>query len=393
MRRLFILVAAVVLVDTMFYAAITPLLPQYASDLDLSKSAAGVLSAAYAAGTLLGTFPGGWLAARFGVRPTVLAGLSLMSVAGLVFAFANDVALLDAARFLQGIGGACSWIGGYAWLISAAPAERRGELIGGALAAAIFGVVFGPVLGGIATAIGPELVFSTAAVFGSILAVWAWRTPAPAPTTFPGWRRVGAAVKVPSIAAGVWLVGLPALFSGVINVLAPLRLDDIGASGVVIGAVFLISALIEGFITPGFGRLADRRGRLWPMRIGFAAAAVMSLLLPVPGAVLALGVCVILAELTLALCWTPAMALLSDAAERIAVGQWFAFALVNLAWAGGQVAGGSGGGALADATSDAVPFAIAAVLLGLTAAAIAQSSSLKDAPAGRTREQYETPAA
>ena len=381
MRRLFLLVAAVVLVDTMFYAAITPLLPEYASDLDLSKSAAGVLSASYAAGTLLGTFPGGWFAARVGVRPTVLAGLSLMSVSGLAFAFANDVALLDAARFLQGVGGACSWIGGYAWLISASPAERRGELIGGALAAAIFGVMFGPVLGGIATAIGPEPVFSTAAILGSILAIWAWGTPAPAPTSFPGWRRVGRAVAVPAIAAGVWLVALPSIFSGVINVLAPLRLDEIGASGVVIGAVFLISALIEGFLTPGFGRLADRRGRFWPMRIGFAAAAVMALLLPVPEVVPVLGLCVIVGELTLALCWTPAMALLSDTAERIAVGQWFAFALVNLAWAGGQVAGGSGGGALADATSDAVPFAIAAVLLGLTAAAIARRTAPEEGAA------------
>jgi MFS family permease len=381
MRRLFLLVAAVVLVDTMFYAAITPLLPEYSSDLDLSKSAAGVLSASYAAGTLFGTFPGGWFAARFGVRPTVLTGLTLMSVSGLAFAFANDIALLDAARFLQGIGGAFSWIGGYAWLISAAPADRRGELIGGALAAAVFGVVFGPVLGGIATAIGPEPVFSTAAVFGSFLAIWAWGTPAPAPTSFPGWRRVGRAVAVPAVAAGVWLVALPAIFSGVINVLAPLRLDHIGASGVVIGAVFLISALIEGALTPSFGRLADRRGRLWPMRIGFAAAAVMSLLLPVPEVVAVLGVCVVLAELTLALCWTPAMAFLSDAAERIAVGQWFAFALVNLAWAGGQVAGGSGGGAVADATSDAVPFAIAAALLALTAAAVARRSATERATA------------
>ena len=88
-RRLFVLVAAVVLVDTMFFAAITPLLPEYADDLGLSKTAAGILSASYAAGTLLGTFPGAWIAARFGVRQTRAGGLGLMSAAGLVFAFAE----------------------------------------------------------------------------------------------------------------------------------------------------------------------------------------------------------------------------------------------------------------------------------------------------------------
>ena len=75
MRRLFPLVAAVILVDTMFYAAITPLLPEYADDLGLSKTAAGILSASYAAGTLLAALPSGWLAARIGFRPTMLAGL------------------------------------------------------------------------------------------------------------------------------------------------------------------------------------------------------------------------------------------------------------------------------------------------------------------------------
>ena len=39
MRRLFWLVAAVVLVDTMFFAAVAPLLPHYSDELNLSKTA------------------------------------------------------------------------------------------------------------------------------------------------------------------------------------------------------------------------------------------------------------------------------------------------------------------------------------------------------------------
>ena len=55
MRRLFWLVAAVVLVDTMFFAAVAPLLPHYSDELDLSKTGAGILTAAYPAGTFIGT--------------------------------------------------------------------------------------------------------------------------------------------------------------------------------------------------------------------------------------------------------------------------------------------------------------------------------------------------
>ncbi len=40
MRRLLLLVGAIVFVDTMFFAALTPLLPEYADDLGLSKAGA-----------------------------------------------------------------------------------------------------------------------------------------------------------------------------------------------------------------------------------------------------------------------------------------------------------------------------------------------------------------
>ena len=49
MRRLLLLVGAIVFVDTMFFAALTPLLPQYAEELGLSKAGAGLLAASYRA--------------------------------------------------------------------------------------------------------------------------------------------------------------------------------------------------------------------------------------------------------------------------------------------------------------------------------------------------------
>src|SRR3954470_17923289 len=128
----------------MFFAAIVPLLPQFVDEFDLSKTGAGILAAAYPAGTLLGSLPGGWLAARLGVRATVVVGLALLIVSSVTFAFAGSIAVLDAARFVQGLGSAASWAGALGWLIGAAPRERRGELIGSALAAAVAGALFGP---------------------------------------------------------------------------------------------------------------------------------------------------------------------------------------------------------------------------------------------------------
>jgi MFS family permease len=381
MRRLFAFVATVVLVDTMFYAAITPLLPHYVDELDLSKTAAGILSASYAAGTLLGSLPSGWLAARVGVRPTVLTGLGLLAGSSLVFAWADNVAVLDAARFAQGIGGACAWTGGLAWLLAVAPAAQRGELIGSALAAAIAGVLLGPVLGGAATVAGPEPVFSAVAAVAAGLAVWALATPAAAPREAPSVRSVAAAIVARPVLLGFWLVALPALLAGVLNVLAPLRLDELGASGLAVGAVFLVAAAIEAFASRYFGKVSDRHGRMYPIRIGLAAAAVLAVLLPLPAQVLAVAAGVVAVVLALAFLWAPAMALLSDAAEAIGLDQGFAVALVNLAWAGGQVLGGSSGAAIAEASSDWVPYAAVAALFAITFAVVSIGRGRAVAPA------------
>ena len=81
---------------------------------------------------------------------------------------------------------------------------------------------------------------------------------------------------------------------------------------------------------------------------------------------LAVAGVVVLAAVALGSFWAPAMAMLSDAAESRRIGQGYAMALINLAWAAGQVAGAAGGGSLAKATSDAVPFVLAAVLCVVT---------------------------
>src|SRR5690606_30660228 len=109
MRKLLVLAATVVFVETMFFAAVAPILPQLSEEFGLSKTHAGVLSGAYAVGTLLVAIPGGLLAAKFGPRRTVAAGLALMSLASLAFALGQHILLLDGARFVQGVGGAMAW--------------------------------------------------------------------------------------------------------------------------------------------------------------------------------------------------------------------------------------------------------------------------------------------
>ena len=356
MRRLLLLIGAVVFVDTMFFAALTPLLPQYADEHDLSKAGAGVLAAAYAAGALVGGIPGGLAAARLGVKPALLLGLGGMAVTTVVFGFAETVWLLDGARFLQGFSSSFSWTAGLAWIVAAAPGDRRGEAIGTAMGAAIFGALFGPVLGGVAAVTGTGAAFASVAVLALALGVWAARTPAFAPGARQPLRMLLRALADARIAAAVWLVALPALLFGTLGVLAPLRLDALGLGSLAIGATFLVAASIEGLLSPVLGRVSDRRGRLLPLRVGLAGSAVVAAMLPWLGVGWLLASLVVLAAASFGTFWTPAMSLLADRAEALGLDYAYGFALVNLAWAPGAATGAAGGGALARATSDAVPY-------------------------------------
>jgi MFS family permease len=373
-RRLLVMVSAIVLVDTMFYAAIAPLLPYYAHHFHLAKAQAGVLAAAYAAGTLLGSLPAGWMATRVGVRATILVGLGLMIVSSVAFAFARDIAALDIARFVQGVGGAGSWAAGLAWLIGRAPVNRRGEMIGAALSAAIVGALLGPVLGTAATQTSPKLVFLLVAGLGMLLLIWTLNERAPAQD---GDSRVAftPALRDARVMTGMWLTTLGALLYGTLAVLGPLRLSHLGASNVTIGVVFLVGAAAAGVVSPFAGRMADRRGWRVPVLAGLCASVVWVSLLALPRSVALLFVLIVVADPIFGIQYPPAGAMISDGAEATGLAQTYAFGLFNLAWAGGQFIGSAGSAGLAQATSDAVPYALLAALCVATVLAVRQSGT------------------
>ncbi len=359
MRRLVGLVSALVFVDTMLFAALTPLLGHFEQELHLSTATAGILVAAYAAGALIGGLPGGVAAARMGPRKAVLAGLALMAVASLGFAFSNDLAQLIATRLLQGIGSAFTWAGAFSWLIAATPRDRRGAVIGTAIGAAVFGALFGPVVGALAAELGRAAVFSGVSALAGVLAAMTL-TIASGPAEQPSLRALRRAGREPLFRAGLGLLALGSLLAGILSVLAPLHLSHAGWGPSAIGAVWLVAAAIEGVASPLIGRLADRRGIRTPVLYGLAGGGVVSLILTLELAPLPYGIMIVAASAAFGALFTPAFALIAEGADRTGLAQGMAFGMMNAAWALGAMAGPAGAGALAGATGEELPFLVAA---------------------------------
>jgi MFS family permease len=374
MRRLLLLVAVLVFVDTMLYAALTPLLPHFAHEFALSKLHAGILVAAYPAGALIGGLPGGAAAARLGPRRAVIVGLVGMGLASLGFALAGGFWGLFAARLLQGLGSAFTWAGAFSWLLAAAPRERRGRLLGSAMGAAVFGALFGPVIGAAAALVGRTVIFAALAGLSAVLIAVTLRLE-PAPVEHPSAAAIGRALRDYRFAAGLGLMALPSLLFGILAVLGPLRLSAAGWGAAAIGAVWLIGAALETVASPLVGRLLDRRGRLLPVRVALAFGTALALGLAAGPRPLVYAPLIVLSATAFGVLFTPAFALIADGAENVGLPQGMAFGFMSAAWAVGAFVGPAAGGAIAGATGDWIPYVLGA---GLCAAAFALARPASD---------------
>jgi MFS family permease len=331
------LCSTALLLDTVFFSVLSPLLAGYADSAHLSETAVGLLVAAYPLGMVLAAFPAGSLVSRYGPRTVLSGGLTLIAVTCVLFALAASGPQLIAFRFVQGVGAVLVWASAMSWVTNVAPPDRRGELAGRALGMAVLGAVVGPVVGALATIIGTLPVFTAVALTFLALVAVAVRLPAPVLTDSPGWRHAFGLLRDHRLRLGIWLLALGGVGAGVVNTLAPLTLADLGVTAVGTSVVFLAMAASAALSSPRVGRRADRHGRyvvaVVVLVVGALAMLAIGIVSRTGGPLVVLVVLLVLGFVLIEASYVPGSALIADGTADADGSRGEVLALANLAWA------------------------------------------------------------
>jgi predicted MFS family arabinose efflux permease len=176
-----------VFIDLLGFGIVIPLLPLYAEKYNPGPLAFGLLMASYSAMQLVFAPVLGRLSDRVGRRPVLLVSLLGTAAGYLLFAFAQSLPALFAARIIDGITGGN--IGtAQAVIADVTPSSERAR--GMAVIGMAFGLgfIFGPAIGGFAVSFGPAAPGLVAASLSFAAFLWAL-------VRLPETRPVGAAVR------------------------------------------------------------------------------------------------------------------------------------------------------------------------------------------------------
>lgn len=163
-----------IFLDLMGFGLIIPILPTYAKTLGATDAMVGLLGTSFSIMQFVFASFWGGLSDRFGRRPIMLASISIMIVAYILFANATVLWLLFATRLLKGFGAANLSVA-QAYISDVVPKEERTKAFGIIGAAFGLGFIFGPSIGGVINEyFGIAGVGYFAAILGSINLVLAY---------------------------------------------------------------------------------------------------------------------------------------------------------------------------------------------------------------------------
>jgi DHA1 family solute carrier family 18 vesicular amine transporter 1/2 len=342
------LITCATFTDLVAYSIAIPVLPDLSRKLGASPTMIGFLFASFGVTLLLVSVPMGAVSDRIGRQGPLVGGMAALAAASLIFAFANTLPWLFAARLVQGAADAVTWVVGFALIADLYPPNERGRVTGTVMMGTGFAIMVGPTIGGWLYELGgmrtPFIAVAALATIVFFLLLWYEVPPQRAEGDIVP---LGLVLRVPAIAACAIVV---IAISGTVSMLEPvlsLHLGTLGVNPARIGMVYGIAAVITTTMHPVTGRLADRFGSREMTMLGLVMAACT---LPPLGFAWSYGSALALFILTAAsstFIITPSLTYMGEATSNAGVRSFgVAYGLYNLAWGAGLLGGPALGGFL-----------------------------------------------
>src|SRR5262252_3656304 len=109
-----VLVTLATFTDIVVYSICVPVLPDFAHRLGASPTVIGLLFASFGATLLAVSVPMGAMSDRIGRKGPLAAGMLVLAGATVLFARADSLGWLFAARMIQGAADGVTWVVGFA---------------------------------------------------------------------------------------------------------------------------------------------------------------------------------------------------------------------------------------------------------------------------------------
>ena len=338
--------------DIVAYSIAVPVLPDLSRRFGASPTVIGLLFASFGLTLLAVSVPMGAASDRGGRKlPLVIGALALVG-ATLLFAYADSLPWLFAARLVQGAADAVTWVVGFALIADLYGPAERGRVMGFVMAGSNLGFMIGPTLGGWLYEIGGiRLPFLVVAAFGVVAAAGlAWMKPQ---ERAPDDQHVGrgsirAAFHSPDVrACAIAVVAAAATIAMLEPVLSLFLSSEINLNPGRIGLVFGIAGVATTALHPVFGQLADRAGA---RRLTLAGVIAVALVLPMLSLTRSFETAIVLyvvQAIAVSIVVTPSLAFMAEAISSTGVESFgVAYGVYNFAWALGLLGGPALGGFL-----------------------------------------------
>ena len=362
MRRMFVLMYALVFLDEIALLGLVPLLPGYTRAYDLSTTEAGALLAAAPLAIVVASIPAGRLSDRLGSRRVTLAAGVLIVLATAGTAAASGFALLLVTRAAFGLASGTIWSAGLAWIGDSASDARRSAALGTVITVAGVGGMAGPVFCGfLAEHVGrgaPWAVVSGATVLVVVALAASNPGRSVAHEHLPLRHITGKMRSEPLLVGAVAIMLLGGVGDGIVNLIAPLQLSDNGLSEGRIGLWFSIGAGIFIVASAATTRMGERAVSL--RAAAFFAAFQAAILLPVlVSSATAVVVFMILARFAVAaLPYTIGYPLAAVGSARLGLGTGTVNGLLGLVWGAGSFVAPPVAGVIADTIGDQAAYGL-----------------------------------